>query len=97
MMRVMMMSDQPTRGTLKIGEPHPMAYAAMEYIRGFSLPALLLLREGFATCSIEGNRNAEVCGETLQRLLDNQPVSDRYLLGLAWAMKEMGVESDGIV
>ena len=43
-------------------------------------------QEAFSSCAIEGNRLAEVCSETLRRLLIGEPVSDRYVLGLAWAM-----------
>ena len=32
---------------------------------------------------------AEVKSLTLQRVLNGEPVSDRYILGLAWAMKMM--------
>ena len=49
--------------------------------------------EPFASCAIAGNRLAEVCSETLRRLIDHEPVSDRYLMGLAWAIWKM---EDGI-
>jgi len=87
--------EQPTRGTLKLTEPHPMAYNAMGWMMGFGPSKLMELREAFATCAIEGNRAAEVCGETLGRLLDGRPVSDRYLLGLAWMLLEMINAEDG--
>jgi hypothetical protein len=54
---------------------------------GHPIGQLLEWREVFASCAIEGFRSSEVCGETLGRLLDGQPVSDRYLLGLAWVMR----------
>lgn len=84
--------NEETRGTLKQGEVHPMAHNAMAYIRAFIATGpdnVLMLQEAMASCAIEGNRAAEVCGETLQRLLTGQPVSDRYLLGLAWFILEM--------
>ena len=34
----------------------------------------------FSSCAISDNRLAEVCGETLQRWMTGQPVSDGYLL-----------------
>jgi hypothetical protein len=46
--------------------------------------------ESFANRSIEGNRLAEVCGETLLRLLNGRPISQRYLPGLAWTIRNMG-------
>jgi hypothetical protein len=76
------------KGELTTGEPHPAAEAAKEWIA--RQPDLYEWREAFASCAIEGNRLAEICAETLSRLLDGKPVSDRYLLGLAWAMKEGG-------
>lgn len=75
-----------SRGTLVEGEAHPAAYSALKYLETFGLEKLYEWREAFASCAIEGNRLAEVCSETLNRLLAKQPVSDRYLLGLAWAV-----------
>lgn len=74
------------RGTLNNSEPHPAAIAAMEWIKSKKMDDLLIWQESFASCAIGGNRLSEICGETLRRLLDGEPVSDRYLLGLAWAM-----------
>lgn len=49
--------------------------------------------ESFASCGIENNRLAEVCGETLRRVLAQEPVSDRYLLGLVWTIRQMEEEA----
>jgi hypothetical protein len=46
-----------------------------------------------SSCAIEGNRSGEVCGETIQRVLNSEPVSDRYILGTAWMLKSMGEET----
>lgn len=75
-------------GTLAIGEVHPGAHIAMEYIRNFLMKDLdlFIFREAMASCAIEGNQLAEICSETLRRLLEKEPVSDRYLMGLAWFM-----------
>ena len=75
-------------GTLKEGEFHPAASNAMRYIRSLGILELLKWEESFCSCAIEGNRLAEICAETLNRIINNQPVSDRYLLGLAWTIKE---------
>lgn len=75
------------RGELLLREPHPAAYAALAYIHSTSATELQLWLESFASNAIEGNRLAEVCGETLRRLMRGAPVSDRYLLGLAWTMR----------
>jgi len=78
-----------TSGTLNPGEIHPAARDAMAYIRSVPSGQLLTLVEAFASVALSGNRSAEVCGETLQRVLNGEPVSDRYILGLAWALKTM--------
>lgn len=71
------------RITLKQGEPHPVAKDALLWIKeNCSFSDLMLWQASFSTCAIEGNREAEICGETLRRIMANEPVSDRYLLGL---------------
>jgi hypothetical protein len=74
------------KGELGLSEPHPSSLAAMRWMRTVPLSELLKWQETFASNAIEGNRLAEICGETLDRLLNNKPVSDRYLLGLAWVI-----------
>jgi len=86
-----MSEDKPTRGTLLINEPHPMAEYALEYLRKIGLQKLARYREVMAACALSGNRPAEVCGETLQRILDGKPISDRYVLGLAWMILDLEV------
>lgn len=81
------MGDLET-GTLKAGEPHPMAYMALDFVKKHHLPELMAIQEALASCALEGGRIAEVCGETLRRVIAGEPVSDRYLLGLAWYLKE---------
>ncbi len=73
-------------GNLNPGEPHPCARDALKWIQSIPIHQLALWNEAFASSAIDGNRLAEVCSETLDRLLSGKPVSDRYLLGLAWAM-----------
>lgn len=80
------------RGTLKPGEFHPAASAAMVYIRSIPIQKLYMYLEAFSSCAIESNRLSEICSETLNRIMNNQPVSDRYLLGLAWTIKTMEEE-----
>ena len=79
--------NNTVRGTLELKEPHPASLSALAWLRAQSLEELTTWRESFSSCAIEGNRLAEVCSETLRRLMDREPVSDRYLLGLAWAMR----------
>ena len=78
-----------SRDTLTPTEPHPAAKSALNYIRTIPYTDLVLYQEAFATNAIEGNRLAEVCLGTINRLLHSEPVSDRYILGLAWTLKEM--------
>lgn len=76
-------------GTLKIGEPHPSARDALRYVAELGCMRQSTLMESFSSCAIDGNRFAEVCGETLRRVMHREPVSDRYILGLAWAIRGM--------
>lgn len=82
-----------TTGTLRYGQPHPAAFDAKEWIMGYAAQhearELLRLLEAFCSTGMSGNRLAECCGETLRRLMNGEPVSDRYLLGLAWTMRNM--------
>lgn len=82
------------RGTLAPTEAHPSAQFAMDYLRSIPLCNLFMHREAFSSCAIESNRLAEVCAETLRRVIDGEPVSDRYLLGLAWAIRDMEQSKD---
>jgi len=70
-------------------EPHPAAQDALQFVAGLGLPRLMTYLEAFSSCAIENNRLGEICGETLRRVLAHEPVSDRYILGLAWELKRM--------
>lgn len=73
-------------GTLKLGDFHPSAAHAFAFIKSHTVFELDAWQEVFASCAIDGNRLAEVCSETLDRIMTGKPVSDRYVLWLAWAM-----------
>jgi S-adenosylmethionine:diacylglycerol 3-amino-3-carboxypropyl transferase len=75
------------KGTLKEKEPHPATESALNYYNSLKLKDLFMWQESFSSCAIEGNRLAEICSETLDRLMNNNPVSDRYFLGLVWTMR----------
>ncbi len=81
--------SEETRGTLAPTEPHPSAQFAINYIHKMLDQKLHRYSEAFASCAIESNRLGEVCAETLHRIMAGEPVSDRYLLGLAWAIRDM--------
>ena len=63
--------------TLGLSEPHPSSIDAMHWLRTVPLPELFKWQATFASEAIEGNRLAEICSETLDRLLNHKPVSDR--------------------
>ena len=79
-------------GTLTLSEYHPAADTAFAWLKKRlardPLDAHMLL-ESFASVGLSGNRLAEICGETLRRVLTGEPVSDRYVLGLCWTLRDM--------
>ena len=77
------------RGELSPGEPHPSSLDALEWIRSIPASSLCTYQEAYSSCAIEGNRLSEICTETLRRLMAGEPVSDRYLLGLAWNLRDI--------
>lgn len=78
--------------SLDAGEPHPMASAALSYVVT-NLKYKPMLVEALASAALSGNRCAQICMGTYSRLQKADPVSDRYILGLAWMVKEL-VEGD---
>lgn len=90
-----MADEKDEYGTLKLGEIHPASHGAMTFVKEYmmnDMHRLFQIRESFASCALSGNRLAAICGETLSRILDGKPVSDRYLLGLAWTLNTMDEE-----
>ncbi|MCK9371249.1 hypothetical protein M0R04_15155 [Candidatus Dojkabacteria bacterium] len=83
------------RGTLGLSEPHPAAYEAIKYLRSLDFKEIATFSESFASCSLSGNRLSEVCSETLRRFMTGEPVSDRYILGLAWTIRTIKEHEDG--
>jgi hypothetical protein len=76
-------------GDLKIGEPHPSAHFAYHYIKSLGFTKQAIVMEALSSSAIDGNRSAEVCAETLRRVMVGEPVSDRYILGLAWYLRDL--------
>ena len=68
-------------------EPHPATHSAVTYVMKRIQDPILI--ESLASCTIENNRIAEICLGTINRIKESKQVSDRYLLGLAWFLKEM--------
>lgn len=75
------------RGELGAAEPHPAASLAVLWVKSLPLDVLAKWQAALSSCAIEGNRLGEVCAETLRRLMNGEEVGDRYVLGLAWAMR----------
>jgi len=81
--------DPNEKGSIAIGSYHPSADMAMQYIKSIPVDELMMFQESFASTALAGNEFSEILGETLRRLLSSETVSDRYLLGLAWAIRDM--------
>lgn len=74
-------------GDLKEGENHPEVFNAFNMIKDYMISNpmdYLRLRESLASCALSGNRTAEVCLSTLERISKGQGVGERYVFGLAW-------------
>jgi hypothetical protein len=79
-------------GTLTDTEYHPAADEAMEWLTAYvrdNPVEYMRWVESLASTALSGNRLAEVCSETLRRIEDHEPVSDRYLLGLCWTLRNL--------
>lgn len=70
-----------TKGTLKEGESHPMIDYALTVL---SMSLTAEVREAIHSLAIEDNRLAQICSETLRRVDNKEPISDRYLFGLTF-------------
>ena len=67
--------------TLELGEVHPLAATALAYVKA---NIRFIDIEAMTSCALSGNRAAEICLSTWNRLENNEPISDRYIMGLAW-------------
>lgn len=79
------------QGTLKENEYHPSADNAMAWLQDFTLNnpvQWIQIKESIASTALSGNRLSEILMSTIDRLDTKQPVSDRYLLGLTWFIRE---------
>ena len=76
------------QGELRENERHPSYELAVRYISTLPLETLMKYQESFCSCAIEGNRLGEICGTTLGKLLREEPVGERYVLGLALTLMD---------
>lgn len=77
--------------TILPGEHHPSADNALRWFVQWKLnmpQRYLLMKESMASAALANNRLAEICLGTLLRLEKGEPVSDRYLLGLVWLIRD---------
>ena len=76
--------------SLKETEYHPSANSAMRWYREWKLDIkrYSMAREAIESTALSGNRLSEILSSTMERLEKGEPVSDRYILGLTWFLKE---------
>ena len=70
--------EQLSPGTLLIGEVHPAAHSAMGFIKAFitnNIRETMIMLESLASCALSGDRLAEICHETLRRVINGEMVS----------------------
>jgi len=82
---------------LQFGEPHPASRSAYRWLKGFMISNpddYVLYRTALETAAEDGTRQAQICMGTIRRLAIGQPVSDRYLLGLAWTILSIHNKGD---
>lgn len=85
------MAAEVPENTLQVGEAHPMAREALSWLREVLMSDPVrssIMHESLASTALSGNRTAQICHETLRRLTSGESVSDRYLLGLCWFVKQ---------
>lgn len=83
---------QLSHGILKQDELHPAAQVAMEYVNKFitdNIRETILMLEAFENMSHSGDRLSIVCHESLRKVINCESIGERYLLGLAWTMRDM--------
>lgn len=81
----------PGEASLNENEYHPSADSAMAWLKTFIMEnpsRWMMISEAVASTALSGNRLAELCHSTMNRLANGEPVSDRYLLGLAWFIRD---------
>jgi len=81
------MESDPTE--LHPEEFHPAARSAYRWLKGFMISNPIdyaRYKTAMSLAADSGNRQAQICLGTIERLRTSQPVSDRYLLGLTWTI-----------
>ncbi len=78
-------------GILEPGEFHPSAHIANKYV---AKNLTFMMREAIASTALSGSRLAEIACGTINRIDNKEPVSDRYLMGLAWLIYSIKEQED---
>ncbi len=72
---------------LERGEEHPIVKSIVAWLNSLPEDVLLRCRQKLIEEAVKNsNREALLCLSTLERLFQNKPVSDRYLMALGWAL-----------
>jgi hypothetical protein len=81
----------PKEATLEPNEYHPIANSAMAWYNTWKMDTVkyMMTKESLASTALAGNRAADLCLSTMNRIEVGQSVSDRYLLALCWMLREM--------
>jgi hypothetical protein len=86
--------------TLEKGEWHPISGRVLDYINSFNIDELLILKNSINKIKHESgcsDKVTDVCMGTLDRIINGEPVSDLYLLGLAWFLMEIVMLQDQLL
>ena len=81
-----MNKEKIEEATLKEGKYHHGARIALAYIEERQKNAIdwNVIVGALSLTALSGNRTSDICLSTIERLRKGEPVSDRYLMGLAW-------------
>lgn len=70
-------------------ELHPSAPSAVSYLNNLGAEKLREYQQTFNLLGGQGNPTGMKCSETLKKLIANETMDDRELLGLAWTIRDM--------
>lgn len=68
---------------------HPALSSAIDYVAKRGMPDLLTFREACASTAIEGNELGAVLADTINRILNREPVGERFIFALAFELMRM--------
>lgn len=74
---------------IRADEFHPAARLAYRWLKGFMVTNpddYARIKMALNIAADHGNRQAQICMGTIQRMARGDSISDRYLLGLCWTI-----------